>query len=379
MTDGTILEKKYSVNSHYYFLHSTINAPPKDGFKTPVNCPLGRIQRGLAHMRGQPLTLYEREQIELYVRGRWSQRSIARKLHRDHSVVSRELARNTDKDGVYRSAHALARADKRKSQPHTHKLDEDDVLRNHVAQRLQDGWSPEQISGRLKNRPDSQVAGSYVCHETIYRWIYEGEGRFMGLYQHLTRKHKKRQRRFNRKHRKDKGMLYLTPIRFRPLEIEEKKVFGHWESDSVISRESRAALSVQRERVCHLTCITKVPDMTAESTEAVLRDRVESMPRGTFQSITFDRGGEGANHWKLRMDYDIDTYQCDPYKSYQKGAVENTNGLIRRTFPKGTDFSLITDQQIYAVQEKLNNRARKSLQYKTPHESYQELTGQVVH
>jgi len=110
-----------------------------------------------------------------------------------------------------------------------------------------------------------------------------------------------------------------------------------------------------------------------------LRLRIEAMPAGTFESITFDRGAEGANHWKLRMDYGIDTYHCDPYCSWQKGGVENTNGLIRRFFPKGTDFNLVTDHDIYVIQEKLNNQPRKSLGYKTPREVWQELTGQVVH
>ena len=330
-------------------------------------------------MRGQELTLYERQKIELFVRGRWSVRKIGRNLYRDHSVIIRELDRNQDPDGRYRAESAHTRAQTRKSRPHVRGLDRDDVLRNHVIAQLQEGLSPEQVSGRLKNRPESQIAGSYVCHETIYQWIYEGQGRFMGLYQYLTRKHKKRQRRFGRKSRKNKGILHMTPIRYRPEEVEGKRVCGHWESDSIVSRASRPALSVQRERASHLTFITKIPDMTAESTETVLRNRIDSLPPGSFQSITFDRGGEGGNHWKLRMDYAIDTYHCDPYCSYQKGAVENTNSLIRRFFPKGTDFHLITDREIYDVQEKLNNRPRKSLGYKTPREAYQELTGQVVH
>lgn len=330
-------------------------------------------------MRGQPLTLYEREKIELHLRGRWSIRQIAKMLHRDHSVLVRELQRNTDKDGTYRSARAHAKALGRARSPHRRKLDRDDALRNHVVRQLVAGWSPEQVAGRIKNRPESQVIGSHVCHETIYRWIYEGEGRFMGLYQYLPRRHKKRRATGCRKSRKDKGILYMTPVIYRPEEVEEKQVFGHWESDSVVSRASHAALSVQRERSCHLTLITRMPDMTAESTEAVLRGHIESLPHGTFTTITFDRGGEGAHHYKLRMDYGIDTYHCDPYCSWQKGAVENTNGLIRRFFPKGTDFSLISDHDIYVVQEKLNNRPRKTLGYKTPREVYQELTGQVVH
>ncbi len=218
-------------------------------------------------MRGQPITLYEREQIELYVRGHWSVRMIARRLHRDHSIILREVIRNKGKDGKYRAKTAHAQAVKRMSREQRRKLDEDDVLRNWVIQKLRDdSWSPEQIAGKLKNRPDSQVAGSYVSHETIYSYIYEGEGRFMGLYQYLPRQHKKRRIYKGRKARKDRGILYMTPIKYRPQEILRKNEFGHWESDSVIG-STQPALSVQKERKTQLVRITRIPDMTAISTE----------------------------------------------------------------------------------------------------------------
>lgn len=301
-------------------------------------------------------------------------------LHRDHSVIVRELQRNVCPDGIYRAHKAHERALKRQDKPRKRKLDDDDVLRNWVAKQLIEGWSPQQIAGRLKNRPDSQVIGSYVCHETIYQYIYEGDGRFMGLYQYLTRKRKKRQRRFGRKSRRNKGILYTTPIAFRPKEIEEKREVGHWESDSMVFLRHKPGLSVQKERLSQLTLIRKLHSMRAEETEDVLRFGIETMPSGAWKSVTFDRGSEGGNHWKLRLDYGIDTYQCDPYCSWQKGGVENTNGLIRRYLPRTTDPTTITNEDVYAVQERLNNRPRKSLGYKTPHEVFRELTGQeVVH
>jgi len=326
-------------------------------------------------MRGQPLTLYEREKIELHLRGKWSVRRIARMLYRDHSVIVRELQRNRCLDGVYRARKAHERAEKRRNKPQKRKLDQDNVLRNRVVRQLQEGWSPEQISGRLKNRLDSYIAGSYVCHETIYQYIYEGQGRFMGLYQYLPHQHKKRRKYKGRKNRKNKGILYITPIKYRPKEIEEKQVFGHWESDSVVFQNHRPGLSVQRERITHLTRIRRLKNMRAETTEDALRYHIETMPDNTFKSITFYRGTEGANHYKLRLDYDINTYHCNPYCSWQKGAVENTNKLIRRYFPRNRDPKTITDQEVYEVQEILNNRPRKSLGYKTPNEFYRELIG----
>ena len=325
-------------------------------------------------MKGQPITSYEREQIELYVRGHWGIRKIARRLHRDHSVISREVNRNSGKDGMYRAGVAQEKAMKRMAREQRQKLDEDDVLRNWVIQKLRDdSWSPQQISGKLKNHPDSQVAQSYVCHETIYSYIYEGEGRFMGLYQYLPRQHKKRRPYKGRKAGKDKGILFMTPIKYRPKEIQEKQTFGHWESDSVVG-STRPALSVQKERTTQLVRMTRTPDMTAHSTEDVLKDKIEEIGLEHWKSITFDRGTEGANHWKLRLDYNIDTYHCDPYCSWQKGAVENMNARIRRFYPKGTDFSQLTTQDIYETQEKLNNTPLKILGYKTANQSFQEVT-----
>jgi IS30 family transposase len=331
-------------------------------------------------MRGQPLTLYERERIELYVRGHWSQRRIGRVLHRNHSVIGRELGRNCDRDGVYRASSAHARASKRALRPHRRRLDADDVLRNWVIRHLMDGWSPQQVSGRIKNRPDMQMVGRSISHEAIYQYIYAEPGRLMGLYQYLTRRHKKRQRKFGRRARKDKGILFVTPIKYRPKEIDEKQEFGHWESDSMVFENHAPGLSVQRERLTHLTRITKLSSMKAEETHDAITLHVEDIGPSFFKSMTFDRGGEGAHHYKLRMEYNIDTYHCDPYCSWQKGAVENTNGLIRRYLPRSTDPSTITDTHVYAIQEKLNNRARKALQYKTPNEVFAEFTGrQVVH
>jgi IS30 family transposase len=329
-------------------------------------------------MRGQCLTFYERQQIELFLRGKWSLRKIAKRLYRDPSVVSREVKRNLDKDGKYYASHAQAKADKRMRREYRRKLDEDDVLRNHVVQKMKEGWSPEKISGRLKNLPESYLLGSYVSHEAIYQYIYEGEGRLMGLYQYLVRKHKVRYRKYGRKPRKERGIQFMTSIHQRPKEIQERIEFGHWESDSIVSRESKVALNVLRELKRHKVFITSLPNMTAEMTEEAIRQRIQELGVQHFKSITFDRGLEGATHYNLRLDFNIDTFHCDPYSSWQKGAVENSNGLIRRFFPKHTDFSKITSQEIYDVQKKLDNQPRKQLGYKTPNEISSELMG-VVH
>jgi IS30 family transposase len=311
----------------------------------------------------------------MYLRGRWGVREIARKLYRDHSVISREVARNKGKDRKYTAQAAQDKAVKRMSREQKRKLDEDEVLRKYVVKGLrQEFWSPQQIAGKLKNRPCSQTIGHYVCHEAIYQWIYEGEGRFLGLYQHLPRQHKKRRKHTGRKSRNDKGISFITPIVYRPKEVEEKQEFGNWESDSVIG-STRPSLSVQKERMSQLLRLTLIPDMTAISTEEALRRHIEELGSEHWKTITFDRGSEGAHHWKLRLDYGVDTYHCDPYCSYQKGGVEQMNSRIRRFLPKGTDFSLLTQYDIYAIQEKINNTPLKILEYKTANEFSRELIG----
>jgi len=360
-----------TLNSHHE--SSILKAPPLDIFKAPVTCPLGQIQRGWVPMNGQPITLYEREQIELYLRGNWGIRRIARRLHRNHSIISREISRNKDKNGKYISNIAHNKSSKRRGRNPKRKLDKDTVLLNWIIHKLKDdAWSPEQIAGKLKNHPHSHLAGSYVCHETIYNYIYEGQGRFLGLYQYLPRQHKKRRRYKGRKANNNKGIQFITPIAYRPENINEKIEFGHWESDSVIGT-TKQALSVQKERTTQLVRITKIRDMSASATEEVLRDKIEELQSEVFKSITFDRGTEGAHHWKLRLDYDIDTYHCDPYCSWQKGAVENINARIRRFLPKGTNFSLLTNRQIYDIQEKINNTPLKILGYKTANEVSREF------
>jgi IS30 family transposase len=329
-------------------------------------------------MRGQPLTLYEREKVELHLRASESLRSIAVMLHRDHSVIVRELQRNTCRDGTYRAVKAQEYAEKRKGKKRKRKIETNEELKRYIVKRMIDEqWSPEQITGELKKRLEPWMNGKGVSHETIYTFIYEGQGRFIGLYQHLRRGRKKRKRRFARKCRENQPISFITPIQYRPEEINERREFGHWESDTTVCEHREEAVSVQYERSIQLVRLTKVSDKSAAATEGALRDLIESLP---VASLTFDRGTEGGTHWKLRQDYGIDTYHCDAYSSWQKGDVENLNGLIRQYLPRGTDLSLISHHQIHVIQEKLNNRPRKSLGYRTTNECLRELKASgVVH
>ncbi len=204
-------------------------------------------------MRGQELTLYEREKIELCLRCHVSLRGIGRFLHRDHSDIVRELQRNTCPDGIYRAIKAQEYAEKRKKKKRKRKLETDEELRQYVVEQLMNEQrSPEQIEGKLQNGLEPRMKGKGVSHETIYQFIYEGRGRFMGLYQHLRRGRKKRQRRYARKQREKQPISFITPIQYRPKEIKEKKRFGDWESDTTVCEHQGEALSAQYERSIQL-------------------------------------------------------------------------------------------------------------------------------
>lgn len=317
------------------------------------------------------LTLPERERIEYYRRLHVGVRAIARRLHRDHSVIQRELNRNQGRNGRYRAREAQHRADERATYTNRKKLDTNERLAHTVAEQLRLGWSPEQIAGRLRGHPDLRM---HVSHETIYQWIYQGEGRWKGLYHHLRKAHPKRYRKKGRTPQKTHIPERIS-IQARPRIINERHRFGDWETDTMQFSKQHAGLSVQYERRSMLARVHKVANKSAEETEDAVRQSIESLPASLWKSITWDNGGEGTCHVRLRRDYDLDTYFCDPDASWQKGGVENLNGLIRQYFPRATDLATITDETVHAIQEMLNNRPRKKLQWKTPNEIINEQSG----
>ena len=315
----------------------------------------------------QILTFSDRLFIEQSLAYRRGVCEIARRLGKDHSVISRELQRNQTTHTPYRAATAQAYADRRARKTNVRKLEKDAALKEHVVARLRDDWSPEQIAGTLKTQPPPVLRGARVSHETIYHYIYDGEGRYEHLWSHLARTHQKRYRKHGRKHQKA-HILERISIHERPAVIDERGRFGDWESDTMQFQKQKTGLSVQYERKGMLTRIHKVPDKSAEATDAALRDTLDPLPADLRQSLTFDNGGEGACHARIRDDFGVATYFCDPYASWQKGGVENTNGLIRRYLPRSTDLATITDAEIETIQERLNNRPRKKLNFLTPNQ-----------
>ena len=313
------------------------------------------------------LTRYEREQIEYYLRLKMGLRVIAKRLGRNHAVISREIRRNS-KLGERYSAHVATEFEGRRHRRRKgRKLEKDPLLHDYVVGKLRGGWAPHAVAGRIKEYSPPELRGKMVSHEAIYGYIYEGEGRWEGLYRHLPYKRRSRRKQGKRKHRKTIIPERIS-IHLRPREVEGRETVGHWESDTVIYSKQKPVLSVQIERVSKLARIHRAPNKTAEETEHAIRRTVESLPGELFKTMTFDNGSEGANHRVIRDEYNIATYFCDPYKSWQKGSVENVNGIVRRFLPRKTNLSAMTDREIYDIQETINNTPRKSLGYRTPNE-----------
>lgn len=223
------------------------------------------------------------------------------------------------------------------------------------------------MAGRLKKHPPLKLKGKRISHESIYQYIYEGEGRYENLYSHLRRGQPRRHKLHTRT-----GFKTTIPerksIHARPAEINNRSEAGHWETDSMICKKQREIISVQYERKIKLVRIHKLPNKTASETRDALIKTIESLQPGAVKSMTFDNGAEGSLHTTIRDDWNVETYFCDTYCSWQKGGVENENGIIRYYIPKNANLSKFSDRDIHNIQEKLNNRPRESLDFQTPNE-----------
>lgn len=313
------------------------------------------------------LTFFERQKLEYLLRTSQSVRAISRVLRRSHTILSREIRRNGVTRLKYRADAAQRLFEKRKHAKHKGKLEKYPQLKQYVVQKLQEDWSPQEIAGRLALGEGVPVGCVPISHESIYHYIYERDGRYQGLYQHLRQGRPKRRKKYGRKHSGTR-IPERTSIHTRPDYVNKRERYGDWESDSVIFSKQKTIISVQSERKSRLLRIHKVEDKTAGETLCALRATAESVPTELFHTITFDNGTEGVSHTEIRKEYGVDTYFCDPFASWQKGGVENANKLIRQYLPRQTNLQTLTHQDIYAIQEKLNNRPRKVLGYLTPNE-----------
>ena len=316
------------------------------------------------------LALAEREEISRGMVAGHSLRSIAASLGRAASTVSREIRRNGGRRD-YRASKADQAAWDRAHRPKSCKLVENRALARIVAKKLRGLWSPEQIAGWLKYAyPDDE--NFQVSHETIYRSLFiQARGALKKeLLQHLRRTRAMRRGRSHTQKTATHGRIKDTvSIRERPASVEDRAVPGHWEGDLIIgSNNSQIATLVERRTRYVMLVRTKSKD--SETVINALIKQAHKLPRELYKSLTWDRGSEMAEHKRFSLDTGIKVYFCDPKSPWQRGSNENTNGLLRQYFPKGMDLSNVHQNKLNAVARQLNERPRKTLDFRTPAERF---------
>jgi transposase, IS30 family len=334
----------------------------------------GRFRSGVPDLwqpRAGCLTIAEREEILVGIRAGESLAVIAQRLGRAPSTISREVATNGGRDG-YSAWAAHQRAQQQARRPKPCKL-RAGPLRDEVARRLQQLWSPDEISRRLPlDFPDDPEMR--VSHETVYQSLFvQGRGEL--------RRELARCLRTGRTCRKQRGtpdgrgrIPGMVMISERPAEVDDRAVPGHWEGDIILGTNGRSAVGTLVERTTRFMLLLHLEGgRAAVSVEAAMRRAIATLPNELRRSITWDQGAEMATHSSFTTATGIPIYFCDPHAPWQRGSNENTNGLLRQYLPKGTDLSVHTAADLECIQRSLNDRPRKTLGYMTPSEAYAQV------
>lgn len=335
-----------------------------------VLSPSGGIRPADRKRAQRSLSLIEREEISRGLVAGRSVRALAAQLGRAPSTISREVGRNGGADR-YRATVSDQSAWDRALRPKRCKLACHPVLRRTVSRKLCRKWSPEQIAGWLKRSfPDEEQ--HRVSHETIYKSLYiQTRGVLkQELLEHLRAK--RAIRRSRHASLKQDGLGRITnaiSISERPASVDDRAVPGHWEGDLIAgARGSYVATLVERQS--RYVMLAKVANKDTASVVSALIKQAHKLPRELYQSLTWDRGKELADHQRFTLATDVDVYFCDPRSPWQRGTNENTNRLLRQYLPKGTDLSVLSQTRLSAIARQLNERPRKTLTYQTPAEMF---------
>ena len=332
--------------------------------------PHGGIRPAPRRRSRLALTLPEREEISRGIAAHRSARSMARLLGHSPSTVSREIRRNGGYDR-YRAALADEKAWARARRPKRCKLADSPRLRQTVASKLRLNWSPEQIAGWLK-RAHPEDESCRVSHETIYRSLFvQARGVLKKeLLGHLRSKQTIRRSKRAGLNGDRRGQIKdIVSIRQRPAAAEDRAVPGHWEGD-LLSGSRNSYIATLVERHTRYVMLAKVANKDTQTVVAALIKQANKLPDELYKSLTWDRGKELADHRRFTLATNIDVYFCDPQSPWQRGSNENTNGLLRQYFPKGTDLSGYSQAHLNKVARQLNERPRETLKYETPAERF---------
>jgi len=330
------------------------------GIRPPTRCRSSRV-----------LSLSEREEISRGIAARQSMRSIAKRIGRAVSTVSREIQRNGGYD-QYRASVADQRAWDRARRRKPCRLKTCPRLRALVEEKLCDDWAPQQIAGWLK-RTFPEDSSLHVSHETIYRSLFiQARGALKKELTQYLRSKRAIRRSSHHTGRKQHGSGQIADgvsIRERPASVEDRALPGHWEGD-LLAGSKNTYIATLVERHSRYVMLVKVPDKKTETVINALIEHAHRLPRELYRSLTWDRGLEMADHKRFTLATDIPVYFCDPQSPWQRGSNENTNGLLRYYFPKGTNLSVHSQEHLDMIARKLNRRPRQTLGFETPAERF---------
>ena len=327
------------------------------------------------HMKSfKHLSLRERESISKYLSQGLSCNEVGKLIGRSGSTVSRDLRVNKMDKKTYWAMDADFHSDCRKEIPKRPKNIESHArLKKYIQTHIQLDWSPEQIANSLKKAYPLDMS-MRASHETIYTYLYclpRGTLK-KELVSHLRRKRKERQRRGSM-HKMRRVIPDMVSIAERPAHVLDRIIPGHWEGDLIVGKGHKSAIGTLVERTTRTTILVPLESKEALSVCTAFEKEIKRLPRQMKQSMTYDRGMEMFEHKLFTAKTKMKVYFADPYSPWQRGTNENTNGLVRQYFPKGTDLSLISRKEIKRVQRLLNGRPRKVLGYQTPFESFNSL------
>jgi transposase, IS30 family len=307
------------------------------------------------------LTPEERDRIAVLRARKKTWRQIGKVLGRSHTTLMREWRRNKKK-GQYGPLAAQRKAEKRQRVRHRRLRLGSRVRQEEVERMIMDGWSPEIAAGRINFEAKRHV----MSHEAIYQWIYAEAPH---LAEYLLRHHSRRRPKGPRR-AKRVIIPQRIPLDKRPAQANDRTQPGHWESDLMVG-EGRAAIQSSVERISRKTHLRRIPNKTANESRKALHGVLSSLPQDLRRSVTYDNGTENTEHHLLNQELPgLSSFFCAPYHSWEKGAIENRNGIVRRFLPKGTRFEDLSDEQIQAIEDWINNRPMKCLGFQTPNEVF---------
>jgi IS30 family transposase len=323
------------------------------------------------------LGIHERENISRGLAQQKTLRAIAREINRSPSTITREIKRNSGKSG-YRafSASQRAKTTAASRREGKSKIVQQELLRRFVLEKLREEWSPEEISIRVKKEYARDMS-MQISHEAIYQYIYvlpRGALK-QTLVKALRQEHKYRRTQKGGKAEEKRGKIAdMLSIEERPAEVADRTVPGHWEGDLILGKYKRSALGTLVERTTRYTILVPLGNQKdAISVRKAYAEAFKTVPDELKKTLTYDQGKEMSEHQQFTIDTGMQVFFAHPASPWERGTNENTNGLIRQYFPKGTDFAQVSEDEIKKVQRKLNNRPRKALNFYKPDEVFNKL------